>query len=102
MFMPNRREFLRSIAVAGGGAFLGQRTAGVLAGEERDVDGVRLCWCPPGQFIMGSPAGEKDHRPDEAQVARDAHARLLDGEVRGHAGSMEADRRGVPREETDR
>ena len=66
---PNRREFLRGLAVAGGGAFLGQRAAGLTAGEERDVDGVRLCWCPPGQFIMGSPAEEKDHRPDESQVA---------------------------------
>jgi len=40
---PNRREFLRGLAVAGGGAFLGQRAAGLTAGEERDVDGVRLC-----------------------------------------------------------
>ena len=69
LFMPNRRDFLRRIAAAGGGAFLGQRAAGMAAGEEREVDGVRLCWCPPGQFVMGSPAGEKDHRPDEAQVA---------------------------------
>ena len=68
MFIPNRRDFLRSIAAAGSGAFLGQRAAGLTAGEEREVDGVRLCWCPPGQFVMGSPAEEKDHRPDEAQV----------------------------------
>lgn len=37
-------------------------------GEEREVDGVRLCWCPAGRFVMGSPPGETGHRPDEAQV----------------------------------
>jgi formylglycine-generating enzyme required for sulfatase activity len=38
------------------------------AGEERDVAGVKLCWCPPGRFTMGSPPGEPDRRPDEDQV----------------------------------
>jgi sulfatase modifying factor 1 len=37
-------------------------------GEERMVDGVRLCWCPPGRFRMGSPASEAGRRADEAQV----------------------------------
>jgi formylglycine-generating enzyme required for sulfatase activity len=41
---------------------------GSKAGEEREVGGVKLCWCPPGRFKMGSPASEPDHRPDEAQV----------------------------------
>src|SRR5262245_5396032 len=42
--------------------------SGSKAGEERPVAGVKLCWCPPGRFQMGSPPNEPDHRPDEAQV----------------------------------
>jgi formylglycine-generating enzyme required for sulfatase activity len=41
---------------------------GKKAGEEREVAGVKLCWCPPGKFVMGSPPDEPDRRPDEAQV----------------------------------
>jgi sulfatase modifying factor 1 len=43
--------------------FLGAR-----AGDETTVAGVRLCWCPPGKFIMGSPPGEPERRPGEDQV----------------------------------
>src|SRR4029453_8613876 len=45
------------------GSFRGRR-----AGEERDVDGIMMCWCPPGRFVMGSPPAERGHRSDEAQV----------------------------------
>src|ERR1700737_4317725 len=38
------------------------------AGEEREVDGIKLCWCPPGKFRMGSPPDEPERRPDEGQV----------------------------------
>ena len=49
-------------------SFLGSK-----AGDERDVGGVKLCWCPPGRFLMGSPANEADHRSDEVQIqGRDA------------------------------
>ncbi len=41
---------------------------GVKAGDEREAGGVRLCWCPPGRFLMGSPPGEPERRPDEGQV----------------------------------
>jgi sulfatase modifying factor 1 len=41
---------------------------GRYAGDEREVDAITLCWCPPGHFIMGSPPGETGHRADEAQV----------------------------------
>jgi len=63
----NRRDFLR---VAGGTPVM---AAGLLsprqvAGEERTIEGIRLCWCPPGRFVMGSPLTEAGHRPDEAQV----------------------------------
>jgi formylglycine-generating enzyme required for sulfatase activity len=37
-------------------------------GEEREVAGVRLCWCPPGRFLMGSPPDEPERRPGEDQV----------------------------------
>jgi formylglycine-generating enzyme required for sulfatase activity len=38
------------------------------AGQEREVDVIRLCWCPPGRFVMGSPPGEPERRPGEDQV----------------------------------
>src|SRR6476646_4444583 len=37
-------------------------------GDEREVAGVKLCWCPPGRFIMGSPPDEPERRPGEDQV----------------------------------
>jgi formylglycine-generating enzyme required for sulfatase activity len=42
--------------------------AGSKAGEERGIAAMKLRWCPPGRFRMGSPSDEPDHRPDEAQV----------------------------------
>jgi formylglycine-generating enzyme required for sulfatase activity len=45
-----------------------QPFAGTKAGDCREVSGVKLCWCPPGKFRMGSPDSEPSHRPDEAQV----------------------------------
>jgi formylglycine-generating enzyme len=41
---------------------------GSKAGEEREVAGIKLCWCPPGKFTMGSPRGEPERRPGEDQV----------------------------------
>jgi formylglycine-generating enzyme required for sulfatase activity len=37
-------------------------------GDEREVAGVKLCWCPPGRFLMGSPPDEPERRPGEDQV----------------------------------
>ena len=42
--------------------------SGSKAGNEREVGGVKLCWCPPGKFIMGSPRSEPERRPGEDQV----------------------------------
>jgi formylglycine-generating enzyme required for sulfatase activity len=42
--------------------------AGSRAGEEREIGGMKLCWCPPGRFRLGSPPNEPERRPDEAQV----------------------------------
>src|SRR4051794_4631624 len=41
---------------------------GSKAGDEREVGGIRLCWCPPGRFLMASPPDEPERRTDEAQV----------------------------------
>ena len=90
--MPNRREFLRGAATAAGGiaGLAGARLSvmspivermrdrrgpqpdpfrGARAGEQRVVDDIALCWCPPGQFVMGSPPGETGRRSNEAQAA---------------------------------
>src|SRR5262245_17365433 len=41
---------------------------GTKAGDEITVGGARLCWCPPGKFVMGSPRNEPERRPGEDQV----------------------------------
>jgi formylglycine-generating enzyme required for sulfatase activity len=41
---------------------------GSAAGEEREVAGVKVCWCPAGKFVMGSPRNEPERRPGEDQV----------------------------------
>jgi formylglycine-generating enzyme required for sulfatase activity len=41
---------------------------GSKAGIEREVSGLKLCWCPPGKFRMGSPPDESERRPGESQV----------------------------------
>ncbi|MCY2966456.1 MAG: formylglycine-generating enzyme family protein [Planctomycetota bacterium] len=50
---------------------MAQSLTGASAGEVRDDNflGLKLVWCPPGKFVMGSPpeeAGRKDH---EVQAA---------------------------------
>lgn len=58
---PNRVEQTESKAGTRG-------FAGSQAGEERAVVGVKLCWCPAGKFLMGSPPHEPERRPGEDQV----------------------------------
>src|ERR1041385_5628612 len=41
---------------------------GSKAGDQREILGVKFCWCPSGKFIMGSPRSEPERRPDEDQV----------------------------------
>jgi sulfatase modifying factor 1 len=41
---------------------------GLKAGDEREIGGIKLCWCPAGRFKMGSPPGEPERRPDEDQA----------------------------------
>jgi formylglycine-generating enzyme required for sulfatase activity len=47
--------------------------AGTKAGEQRDFEisgGVKMafCWCPAGEFVMGSPSSETSRDSDENQV----------------------------------
>lgn len=41
------------------------RTQDPAAGETRVFAGIEFCWCPPGEFIMGSPRSEQGHIPNE-------------------------------------
>ena len=66
------RGALASVALAAARRALGQTRVpfdGRSAGDEREVDSIRLCWCPPGRFVMGSPHSEPERRPGEDQVA---------------------------------
>jgi formylglycine-generating enzyme required for sulfatase activity len=42
--------------------------SGKAPGDVREIGGIKLCWCPPGKFTMGSPKSEPERRPDESQV----------------------------------
>src|SRR5438105_1440425 len=44
-------------------SFLGSK-----AGAEREIAGIKVCWCPAGRFRMGSPPGEPERRPGEDQI----------------------------------
>jgi sulfatase modifying factor 1 len=62
-----RRQFL--CATAGGLIATSARAlADSRAAQDKTIQGIKLCWCPPGRFTMGSPPSEPGHRPDEAQV----------------------------------
>ncbi len=41
---------------------------GSRGGDEREVAGIKLCWCRSGRFVMGSPPDEVERRPGEDQV----------------------------------
>ena len=41
---------------------------GSKAGDQREISGVKLCWCPSGHFTMGSPRNEPERRPGENKV----------------------------------
>jgi len=48
--------------MSGGGAMEGAR-----AGEMRTFGEIEMVWCPPGEFVMGSPEGEEGRSDDERQ-----------------------------------
>ncbi len=75
----SRRRFLGGVAGYLGAAALGAGSthqsafaqpsmSGGAAGELRELGGLAFSWCPPGRFVMGSPATERGRRADEAQV----------------------------------
>ena len=66
---------------------------GTRAGEEKTVAGVKLCWCPPGKFTMGSPPRRAGAAAGRGPGRGDADQGLLGREVRGDAGRLEAGRR---------
>ena len=50
-----------------------QKFEGGRAGEEKVIEiapglSMTFCWCPPGDFLMGSPASEEGRGDDESQV----------------------------------
>src|SRR4051795_12602902 len=63
-----RIGLITTLVSAAGLALARDGFEGKRAGEERTLAGVRLCWCPPGTFTMGSPTGEPERRPGEDQV----------------------------------
>jgi hypothetical protein len=72
-----------------GTATLIQSFTGKKPGDTREVIGIKLQWCPPGKFLMGSPPNEPDRRPDEDQVEVTLDQRFLDRPIRSNAGPME-------------
>jgi formylglycine-generating enzyme len=40
---------------------------GSRAGEVREFGGIEMVWCPPGEFLMGSPEDEVGREDDETQ-----------------------------------
>src|SRR5258708_32488480 len=68
-FLGYQREATTDLSVSGAqsatsaNSFLGSK-----GGDEREVAGIKLCWCPPGKFIMGSAQSEPERRPGEDQV----------------------------------
>jgi sulfatase modifying factor 1 len=53
-------------ATSAGADFFGDK----LSGEERNDNDLKMkfCWCPPGEFLMGSPQAELNREDNEGQV----------------------------------
>ena len=65
-----RRVLSLILALASNCAVQGQgRYEGLMGGQSRSDNGAGLTlrWCPPGQFVMGSPVGEPGRDIDEDQ-----------------------------------
>jgi formylglycine-generating enzyme required for sulfatase activity len=63
-----RREPVTIVAPGGHEPPRASKFTGSEGGDVREVAGVKLCWCPPGKFKMGSPPDESERRPGEDQV----------------------------------
>lgn len=68
----NRRSFLAlGVTLVGASARVSWAQApfaGRWAGDEREILGIKFCWCPSGSYVMGSPTEERERRPGEDQV----------------------------------
>jgi len=53
--------------VSPGGTGVGNGMEGAQAGETRAFGGIEMAWCPPGSFMMGSPAKEEGRQGNEDQ-----------------------------------
>ena len=86
------------------------RFEGLMAGQSRSDNGAGLTlrWCPPGQFVMGSPEGEPGRDIDEDQypvklsrgfwlgeteVTQEQWKKVMGMDLRGQARLMLDDRR---------
>jgi serine/threonine protein kinase len=67
---PEEREVIRPAAPPP--SVTSPSWVGMRAGELKTIpfkdQEIKLRWCPPGSFTMGSPTGEKDRDKDEDQV----------------------------------
>ena len=87
--MVDRDRHHRAAGVGAAGVILRRPKAG----DDREVAGVKLCWCPPGRFIDGQPAQRTRTAAGRRPGRSDADPGLLDGEVRGDARPVETGRR---------
>ena len=46
---------------------VGKVMEGTRAGEVREFGGIKMIWCPPGEFLMGSPEREEGRKDNETQ-----------------------------------
>ena len=65
---PGLTATVLTLALGAALPITGSPFPGVRAGDEAAVGGIKLCWCPPGKFVMGSPRNEPERRPGEDQV----------------------------------
>jgi formylglycine-generating enzyme required for sulfatase activity len=61
-------SLLLIVLLTGGQGAVRATSDGANRGDEREIVGMKLRWCPPGRFIMGSPPDEPRRRFDETQV----------------------------------
>ena len=61
------KPMVRTDPVPAGAFPAGSVMEGSRAGEVREFGGIEMVWCPPGEFLMGSPEDEEDRIGDETQ-----------------------------------
>ena len=61
------KPMVRTDPVPAGAFPAGSGMEGSRAGEVRDFGGIEMVWCPPGEFLMGSPEDEAYRGDDETQ-----------------------------------